>query len=244
VKKLLCVFWIILTISAVSVTGHAVSFSGNEPMTRVLACEIVAEKLDLPVQVPESSPFADFGPEDDGYVAAVTCKQLGIINSVWATHFKPDTVLRREEVAEILCNAILGPTAAKQLTADVAPFNDVPLRSAFDEHPYDGYIAYCAEEGLMEGYSDGSFKPKEAAKTGDVNWLAITPMVPVADKGNETLRYDLAAGSLTVYANTSGELRYRQNGVTSTTTGAVIVQQSITEQPQPTRLRLKAEMPH
>ena len=35
-----------------------------------------------------------------------------------------------------------------------APFKDVPAGSTFA-----GYIAYCVESGLIDGYADGTFRP-------------------------------------------------------------------------------------
>ena len=68
--------------------------------------------------------------------------------------FKPQTQLNRGQAAKIICNLILGPTTASELPASVAPFKDVPANSTFA-----GYIAYCAKEGIVGGYADGTFKP-------------------------------------------------------------------------------------
>ena len=68
--------------------------------------------------------------------------------------FKPTTQLNRGQAAKILCNMILGPTTASALKADAAPFKDVAADSTFA-----GYIAYCAKEGIIDGYTDGTFRP-------------------------------------------------------------------------------------
>lgn len=49
---------------------------------------------------------------------------------------------------------ILGPTTADALSADTAPFKDVPAN-----HTFSGYIAYCAQKGIISGYADGTFRP-------------------------------------------------------------------------------------
>ena len=68
--------------------------------------------------------------------------------------FRPTATLTRGAAAKIICNLILGPTAASALVADAAPYSDVAAN-----HPFAGYIAYCQKEGIISGYADGTFKP-------------------------------------------------------------------------------------
>ena len=68
--------------------------------------------------------------------------------------FNPTTTLTRGAAAKIICNLILGPTAASALVADAAPYSDVAAN-----HPFAGYIAYCQKTGIISGYADGTFKP-------------------------------------------------------------------------------------
>ena len=68
--------------------------------------------------------------------------------------FNPSNTLTRGAAAKIICNLILGPTAASALVADAAPYKDVVAN-----HPFAGYIAYCQKTGIISGYADGTFKP-------------------------------------------------------------------------------------
>ena len=68
--------------------------------------------------------------------------------------FKPATQLNRGQAAKIICNMVLGPTTASALKADAAPFKDVAADNTFA-----GYIAYCVQAGLIDGYTDGTYKP-------------------------------------------------------------------------------------
>ena len=68
--------------------------------------------------------------------------------------FNPSNTLTRGAAAKIICNMILGPTAASALVADAAPYSDVAAN-----HPFAGYIAYCQKTGIISGYADGTFKP-------------------------------------------------------------------------------------
>ena len=68
--------------------------------------------------------------------------------------FNPTNTLTRGAAAKIICNLILGPTTAAALVADAAPYSDVPTTNTFA-----CYIAYCAKEGIISGYADGTFRP-------------------------------------------------------------------------------------
>ena len=79
---------------------------------------------------------------------------VGVIDGYTTGDFKPADTLTRGAAAKIICNMILGPTTAGALSADTAPFKDVPAN-----HVFAGYIAYCAQQKIINGYNDGSFKP-------------------------------------------------------------------------------------
>ncbi|MCI2059219.1 MAG: S-layer homology domain-containing protein, partial [Oscillibacter sp.] len=62
--------------------------------------------------------------------------------------------LTRGAAAKIICNMVLGPTTAAALGVDAKPFSDVAVDNVFA-----GYIAYCAKQGIINGYADGTFRP-------------------------------------------------------------------------------------
>ena len=103
-----------------------------------------------------SAGATDF--EDDGditYQEAVTViAGLGIVDGYSDGTFGPDEALTRGAAAKIICNLILGPTTADALSASSAPFVDVPTTNTFA-----GYITYCAQQGIISGYADGTFRP-------------------------------------------------------------------------------------
>ena len=79
---------------------------------------------------------------------------LGVVNGYEDGSFKPANTLTRGAAAKIICNLLLTPAVASTLTADAAPFKDVPVTNTFA-----GYIAYVAQQGIINGYKDGTFKP-------------------------------------------------------------------------------------
>ena len=68
---------------------------------------------------------------DDGSItykeAVDVISGIGVVDGYSGGDFKPTEVLTRGAAAKIICNLILGPTTASYLSADTAPFKDVPV---------------------------------------------------------------------------------------------------------------------
>ena len=109
-----------------------------------------------------SAGAKDFSDDDSiTYQEAVdVISEIGVVDGYPGGDFKPTDVLTRGAAAKIICNLILGPTTAAALNATSAPFSDVPTTNEFS-----GYIAYCAQNGIISGYADGTFRPS-AGLTG------------------------------------------------------------------------------
>ena len=103
-----------------------------------------------------SAGAKDFTDDDKvNYAEAIdVLSEVKVIDGYTDGSFKPQTQLNRGQAAKILCNMILGPTTASALKADAAPFKDVAADNTFA-----AYIAFCAKEGIIDGYTDGTFKP-------------------------------------------------------------------------------------
>ena len=110
-----------------------------------------------------SAGAADFTDDDSiTYKEAVdVMTAIGVVDGYTDGAFQPQNPLNRGQAAKIICNLILGPTTASALAADAAPFKDVPAN-----HVFAGYIAYCAQQGIINGYADGTFRPA-ATLTGN-----------------------------------------------------------------------------
>ena len=116
-----------------------------------------------------SAGAADFTDDSDiEYQEAVdVISALGIVDGYSDDSFRPDGSLTRGAAAKIICNLILGPTTASALSASTAPFKDVPTTNTFA-----GYITYCAQQGIISGYGDGTFRP-----TGSLTGNAFMKML-------------------------------------------------------------------
>ena len=106
-----------------------------------------------------SAGAKDFADSDEltgeQYEEAVNVmSEMGIIDGYASGDFQPQGTLTRGAAAKIIACMMLGKTTAEALGTQAAPFKDVPAGSTFA-----GYIAYCVESGLIDGYADGTFRP-------------------------------------------------------------------------------------
>jgi len=93
---------------------------------------------------------------DINFVEAVdVLTEMGILEGTDGV-FNPTKVLKRAEAAKIISYMMLGKTSADNLKAATAPFADVPAT-----HWAAGYIANCANEGILGGYGNGNFGPED-----------------------------------------------------------------------------------
>ena len=102
---------------------------------------------------PVSADFTD--DADIKYTEAVdVMSAIGVIDGFEDGSFDPDGYLTREQAAKVVAYLMLGAEDADALSASSAPFDDVAANrwSA-------GYIAYCVNEGIINGRSDTTFDP-------------------------------------------------------------------------------------
>lgn len=94
----------------------------------------------------------------------------GIVDGKTETTVDPTGNYTREAAAKIIAYMLLGKNLADSLPKDVTPFDDVAAGrwSA-------GYIAYCANEGIISGVAAGKFNPQ-----GTLSGYAFAKMLLVA----------------------------------------------------------------
>ena len=91
---------------------------------------------------------------------------LGIIQGT-SNGLEPDATFSREQAAKIISYICLGSTAAEALAKTGGVFSDVEA-SRWSA----GYIAYCANAGIINGTGDGKFNP-----TGNVTGYEFAKML-------------------------------------------------------------------
>lgn len=113
--------------------------------------------LALTVSSASAAEFRDFKDVDDiRYPEAVAVlNRLGIITGFEDGYFHPDWSLSRGAAAKIIVSLLLGSDAAGAMSSDGSPYPDVPSGYTFA-----GVISHCKASGLIDGYADGTFRPK------------------------------------------------------------------------------------
>ena len=80
---------------------------------------------------------------------------LGVFEGSDNGQLNPQGNITREQAAKLIAYALLGKTAADALSVSAAPFDDVAA-SRWSA----GYIAYCVNQGIINGVGDNKFNPQ------------------------------------------------------------------------------------
>lgn len=92
-------------------------------------------------------------PKNADYATAVRClSEIEVIVGFRDGEFKPDATITRAQAAAIMCR--LKGVAKKAEEIKKSPFTDVP-----ETHWAEGYIAVAEDLGIINGYSDETFRP-------------------------------------------------------------------------------------
>ena len=137
-KKTLSLLLAVALVLSLTVVGASAAYTGNK--------------------VDTLKDAADVGADYSEAVGVMV--GLGIIEGYDDGTLRPETTYTREQAAKIIAYMQLGPKDADSLRCTKAPFTDV----AADRWSA-GYIAYCVEQGIIDGMGDGTFQP-EAQLTG------------------------------------------------------------------------------
>ncbi len=95
-------------------------------------------------------PFTDIKPSDWFYNAVKAAYTEGLIAGVSDTEFAPNAKLTRGMLVTIIGRMSVGEAKA------AAPFTDVDVNAY-----YAPYVAWAAENGIVLGFGDNTFKPDE-----------------------------------------------------------------------------------
>jgi len=144
------------------VQGDNGSFRPDASITRAELITMVVRALNLSEKGTQTG-FSDVA-EDSWYASYIKAAlDNGIISK--DTHFRPNDVVTREEMAKILA----GANAIMKGETLVLPEGDT---SYTDAHTISGwaqpYVLYASENGLMNGVGEGNFAPKATGTRAQV----------------------------------------------------------------------------
>ena len=147
------------------------------------------------VSIASATKFSD--DADIEYQEAVdVMTALEVIDGVGGNRFNPTGTLTREQAATIICRMLLGPDGAEKLSVDRAPFSDVAQNRWSAP-----YIAYCVEQGIIDGVGGNRFNPQ-----GTLTGYAFAKMVLCA------LGYDAA---IQTYTGSQWSINVAKDAVTA-----------------------------
>lgn len=146
--------WAKDAIRSVTINGYMngssiYEFNPNDYMTREEFATVIYRLMAYDKVVVSGGVFKDVKPNRWSYDYINTLYSYGLVKGN-GNYFHPDDYITREEVAAVLYRALKGLNVNKTGT-----YYDVTSDMWSSQ-----YIEYCAKMGILNGYPDGSFKPK------------------------------------------------------------------------------------
>ncbi|MGI5971867.1 MAG: S-layer homology domain-containing protein [Oscillospiraceae bacterium] len=137
-------------------------FSPDLQVTRAQAATILVRMLGLEVAEGSAYGFDDCcGHWAEAYIN--TARKHGIVSGVGSNIYEPERPVTREEMA-VMFNNILGAEASSPLS-----FSDVIESS--NSWSY-GAVSALSAKGIINGYPDGSFRPKNHITRAEITAMA------------------------------------------------------------------------
>ena len=142
----------------------ATTFSPNADLTRGQAVTFLWRLMGQPAST-GANPFEDVSANDYYYDAVVWAVDLGVTKGTSDVTFSPSDTVTRGQLVTFIYRLLEEPAVGQD-----NPFSDVDS-SAY----YGNAVIWAAENGIVQGYPDGTFKPG--------NDITRAEMVTVLNKG-------------------------------------------------------------
>ncbi len=147
------------------------TFSPDNLVRRSEFCKILTLAFGIALDTSETTSFADVSPSDWFFPYVQSCKSY-LISYVMPGNkleFHPNEYAKREDIAVALVLLLgysaedaVNPNAAKERFSDCGDLSPELL----------AYISVATELGLINGYGDGTFRPKESITRAETMVLA------------------------------------------------------------------------
>jgi len=132
----------------------ATHFGLGSTITRAQFVTALVRLFGWSVLRPDTPSYSDCDASRWYYAAVETAHANGALPS-YATTFRPEDPVTREEMASMLVRGLGYSTLAGQMAEIDLPFHDVSSNR--------GYIAVAYDFGIVNGYDDGAFHPRAVA---------------------------------------------------------------------------------
>ena len=131
------------------------TFKPEGAITRAEFVSIMDRILKLPAYNPPASDFKDVSSDSWFYGSVENAVYAGIVKGYDNGLFKPNAPITREELADILVNALGKQDEAGASASARTGFTDDARISSWAR----GDVVVAVKYGLLKGYPDGSFRP-------------------------------------------------------------------------------------
>jgi photosystem II stability/assembly factor-like uncharacterized protein/ribosomal protein L30/L7E len=145
------------------------TFRPDNFVTRGQLSKIVANAAGFSEPVSGQS-FVDVPPTHPFYVYIERMARRGIIGGYSDGTFRPDNAATRGQISKIVASAA---SIQDPIPPNRQSFVDVP-----PTHPFWVYIERLSARGIVGGYSDGTFRPDNAATRGQVSKIVANAFFP------------------------------------------------------------------
>jgi hypothetical protein len=136
------------------------SFHPNGGVTRAQFAKMLVGAMGWSVQIPSRPTFTDVAHDFWAYGYIETAADHGVMSGYSDGTFRPASGVTRGQIAKII------------VMAHGWPLDDVPSTGSFSDVSQDDWLYNYAEivnaAGVMEGYSDGTFRPYSYASRAQI----------------------------------------------------------------------------
>lgn len=139
-------------------------FAPDAALTRAEAATIIVRVLGLKSEASSvlSASFSDVSATHWAWQDIRLAKMSGLIQGISSDRFAPDQIMTREQMSVLLSRA-LDLTSQVGGGAAAKGFTDVPAGSWSA-----GAIAAMSSNGLVDGFADGTFRPRASLTRGEM----------------------------------------------------------------------------
>ena len=138
-------------------------------VTRAQATKIVVLAFGLPIYTPAQPTFSDVPAESTFYSVIETAAHAGIISGYSDGTFQPSNIVTRGQLTKITVLTAGWPIS----TSTSQTFSDVPAGNVFFH-----YIETAVGQGIISGYSDGTFQPSNPVTRGQTAKIVYGGVAP------------------------------------------------------------------
>jgi hypothetical protein len=121
-------------------------------MKKLLSLTVLAALLVTPFSTAYAKDFTDLGADNPNYLAIQYLAAIGTIQGYSDDTFRPDQTVNRAELLKLL-------VSGQGIEPDEVEFKDC-FSDVLDDW-YAKYVCYASDQGWVEGYSDGTFRPDQ-----------------------------------------------------------------------------------